>query len=346
MSLGRSVQTRASFAGGLICLTLFGMLCGLSLAAAAQSWLPQTVNVGTGSVAARGITPSSNDRPPDRHSGGYISGTVLDKAGAVAIGAHLRLIRQDQPQPQEVRSGDNGQFVFVDQPPGSFQLTITADGFEPQSLSGTLRPGEAYIVPVIRLAVATVVTEVRVGGSELTTVELAESQIHEQEKQRVSVSSPIFLSATSPTRRPSCRGRNSSWLGSHRSIPSPSSVSRPWPEFSRRRMTSPATGKACRVMRNASAPLTLTFYLARSLEVQSCHLVLKQDPRYFYKGTGSGRSRFLYYASPIRSFVRVTTSAGSRITRAFSEASQPVAFPISTIRQAIAMPWHWSCKTR
>jgi len=50
-------------------------------------------------------------------------------------------------------------------------------GFATQTYSAILRPGEFYIVPQIALAVATEVTEVRVG---LPPVELAEEQIKEQ----------------------------------------------------------------------------------------------------------------------------------------------------------------------
>jgi len=269
------------------------MFCGLSLAAAAQSWLPQTVNVGTGSATPQGITPSANDRPIDRHSG-YISGTVLDKAGAVAVGAHLRLVRQDQPQPEEVRSGDNGQFVFANQPPGSFQLTITADGFEPQSLAGTLRPGESYIVPVIRLEVATVMTEVRVGSAPLTTVELAQTQIREQEKQRVFGFIPNFFVSYVPDAAPLVPRQKFelAWKSSidpftFVGVAALAGVQQATDDF-------PGYGQgmegyAKRFGAAYADVLSGTFIGSAILPS-----VLKQDPRYFYKGTGSGRSRFLY----------------------------------------------------
>ena len=108
----------------------------------------------------------------------------------------------DQSQSQEVRSGANGQFFFANLSPGPFQLIIEAEGFEPQSVSGTVRAGEAYIVPVIRLAVATVMTEVRVGSTALTPVELAQVQIQEQEKQRVFGFIPNFFVSYVPDAAP------------------------------------------------------------------------------------------------------------------------------------------------
>ncbi len=113
---------------------------------------------------------------------GNISGTVVDRTGAVVAGARLRLTRQDQSPSQEVTSGENGQFFFADVPPGPFQLIITSAGFAAQPSSGVLRAGETYIVPPIVLAVATALTEVRVG---LSPIEVAQEQVKDEEKQRV-----------------------------------------------------------------------------------------------------------------------------------------------------------------
>ena len=194
MFLGRRTPAIIFFRVGLGCLSLWGILCGFSLTGAAQDRQPKIANEGE-NAPSQAQKPTLPDGPQktDPHSTGYVSGTVLDKAGAAAVGAQLRLTLGDQSQSQEVRSGANGQFFFANLSPGPFQLTIEAEGFEPQSVSGTVRAGEAYIVPVIRLAVATVMTEVRVGSTALTPVELAQVQIQEQEKQRVFGFIPNFF---------------------------------------------------------------------------------------------------------------------------------------------------------
>jgi len=124
---------------------------------------------------------------------------VLDRSGAVAIGAQVRLTRDDQSPAQEVLSADNGQFSFANLPPGPFQLTVAAEGFKTQRVSSALPPGQAYIVPEIRLAVAPVVTEVQVA---LTPIEVAEIQIKEQEKQRVLGFIPNFFVSYVPDAAP------------------------------------------------------------------------------------------------------------------------------------------------
>lgn len=57
---------------------------------------------------------------------GSISGTVVDRTGAVVTGAQVKLTRPDQSPEQEVLSGNDGQFSFTNLTPGPFQLTIAA----------------------------------------------------------------------------------------------------------------------------------------------------------------------------------------------------------------------------
>src|ERR1700759_3260114 len=60
-----------------------------------------------------------------------VSGTVVDQAGAVAVGAKVQLSRDNNSSPTlEVLSGDNGEFSFSNLPPGPFHLTISATGFD------------------------------------------------------------------------------------------------------------------------------------------------------------------------------------------------------------------------
>ena len=200
----------------------------------------------------------------------------------------------DESQSQEVQSGANGQFFFANLSPGPFQLTIEAEGFEPQSVSGTVRAGEAYIVPVIRLAVATVMTEVRVGSTALTPVELAQVQIQEQEKQRVFGFIPNFFVSYVPDAVPLVPRQKFelAWKSSVdpftfvgvAAIAGVQQATDDFPGYGQG-----MEGYAKRFGAAYADVLTGTFIGSAILPS-----VLKQDPRYFYKGTGSGRSRFLY----------------------------------------------------
>src|SRR5260370_3351970 len=95
-------------------------------------------------------------------------------------GARVTLTHTDQSPPQEVLSGDDGQFSFANVLPGTFQIAITAAGFAAQTSSGTLHSGETYNAPPTALALASVNTEVQVT---ISPAEVAEGQVKVQEKQ-------------------------------------------------------------------------------------------------------------------------------------------------------------------
>jgi hypothetical protein len=229
----------------------------------------------------------------DRQLTGSISGQIIDPAGAVVVEAQVRLAREDQPPIQEILSDASGQFFFADLPPGSFQLTITAEGFEVRQVSGALRPGEAYILPEIKLAVATVVTEVQV-GVQLTQVEVAQDQIKEQEKQRVLGFIPNFFVSYVPNAAPLVAKQKFelalrstvdpfTFLG----VAALAGVQQATDAFGG--YGQGMQGYAKRFGAAYTDVVAGTFIGSAILPS-----LLKQDPRYFYKGTGSARSRILY----------------------------------------------------
>src|SRR5580765_3532241 len=125
-SVRRNVRRGAALcAEGLIWLGLCVLSRGFSIPALAQSQELPTVQGGVTETLGIQETGSSAAEP-NRQSSGYILGTVLDRSGAVAIGAQVRLTRDDPSPAQEVLSDDNGKFAFPNLPPGPFQLTVAA----------------------------------------------------------------------------------------------------------------------------------------------------------------------------------------------------------------------------
>lgn len=211
-------------------------------------------------------------------------------------GVQVRLAHEGQSSSQEVLSDADGQFSFASVAPGSFQLTITAEGFTTQVISGTLDPGEAYIVPQVVLTVATQMTQVTVG---LTRVELAEVQIQDQEKQRVLGIIPNFYVsyvreavALTPKQKLELAWKSSVDPFTFVAVGAVAGAAQAGNEFSG--YGQGAQGYAKRYGASYGDVVMGTFLGSAILPS-----LLKQDPRYFYKGTGSTRSRILYaLASP------------------------------------------------
>jgi Carboxypeptidase regulatory-like domain len=232
-------------------------------------------------------TPSTEQLP------GSISGTVLDQSGAVIAGAHVKLTRAGQGQfpNQEVLSGSDGQFSFANIVPGPFQLTITSAGFATQTFSGTLGSGQIFLVPQNGLAVATDVTEVQVGVSQ---VEVAEEQIKIEEKQRVLGVLPNFYVSYVPNAAPltSKQKFKLAWKTAVDPftfvfVGGAAGVEQAQNHFAE--YGQGAEGYAKRFGAGYADMVSGTFIGAALLPS-----LLKQDPRYFYKGTGSTPSRALY----------------------------------------------------
>jgi hypothetical protein len=224
---------------------------------------------------------------------GSISGTVVDQGGAIIVGARVKLTRtgDDQSLKQEAVSDQDGQFSFANVVPGSFQLTVTSAGFAPQTYSGVLGPGGIDIVPQIALGVAMNVTEVQV---KVTQVEVAEDQIRVEEKQRVLGVLPNFYVSYVPNAAPlnSKQKFKLAW----KTVIDPftvvfvagvAGVEQAQNHF--RGYGQGAQGYGKRFGAGYADTLTGTFIGGAILPS-----LLKQDPRYFYRGRGSTPSRFLY----------------------------------------------------
>ncbi len=266
------------------------VLCGFPALAHSQQ-PPAVPGAKSGMPDAKGTAATAGEQLRDLRLSGNISGKVVDPTGAAVAGARVRLSREDQSPDQEVLSGDDGQFSFASVAPGPFQLTITSAGFATQSSSGILPSGETYNVPQITLALASTATEVRVVPSRS---EVAEDQIKVQEKQRVLGVVPNFYVTYD-----------------HHAIPlTPKQKF----ELAWKTMVDPVTFGVTGVIAGiqqaqndfsgygqgaqgyakrygASYADAVTGTLVGGAILPS---LLKQDPRYFYKGSGNKRSRILY----------------------------------------------------
>jgi hypothetical protein len=206
-------------------------------------------------------------------------------------GAIIRLTSEDQSPDRQTQSDDDGQFSIADVPAGSFRLTITSEGFATQTFQGSLRSGEPFIVPQMVLTIATAATEIRVVPNQ---VEVAEEEIKQEEKQRALGFIPNFYVSYIPNAAP-LTSRQKFKLAA-RTIVDPVTFGLTAAAAGLEQLDNDlggygqgAQGYAKRY--GASYADNVTGTLIGSAILPS---LLKQDPRYFYKGTGSKRSRVLY----------------------------------------------------
>ncbi len=124
---------------------------------------------------------SAGQTGPKEGSAG-ISGTVLDGSGASIAGAQVSLTGLDGSLRQSVKSGPGGVFTFSKLPPGSYIVLVEAKGFSVFT-SGTLAVAaqQALDMPPISLEVGRATTDVEVRPTEM----IAAEQMKQEEKQRV-----------------------------------------------------------------------------------------------------------------------------------------------------------------
>jgi hypothetical protein len=259
----------------------------------AQTQLTKTPAPPTDSAKSPQLGPASTNGPlPSQPTAGSIHGTIVDQSGAAIAGARVTLTRSDdQSLNQAALSGGDGQFFFPSVAPGAFQLAVTSPDFAPQASSGVLRSSEILTLPQIALAVATNITDVEVGVSQ---IEVAEDQIKVEEKQRVLGVLPNFYVSYVADAAPltSRQKFKLAWKTAVDPftlvfVAGAAGVEQGQNHFNG--YGQGVQGYAKRFGAGYADTVAGTFIGAAILPS-----LLKQDPRYFYKGTGSTPSRALY----------------------------------------------------
>jgi hypothetical protein len=274
----------------IIWLSLSLLTCG-SPAAAQTQQPPIVAGVKSGLIEAQGTGASAGQDLPEQRLPGSISGTIVDPTGGAVAGARVRLSRDDQSPDQEVLSGDDGQFSFANVRPGPFGITVTSEGFATQASTGILRPGESYTVPQIAMVLATAVTEVHVVVSR---AEVAEDQIKAQEKQRVLGVVPNFYVTYDHHAVPLNPKQKFELAWKTTIDPVSFGVTGVIAGFQQSQDDFSGYGQGAQGYGRRFGASYGNFIASTYIGGAILPSLLKQDPRYFYKGSGSKRSRMLY----------------------------------------------------
>jgi hypothetical protein len=249
--------------------------------------------VTTCATAQGGTAPAASDSNAALSGTASLHGVVTSTDGAVYEGANVVLAKSGNEAPAAIAQTDsNGAFSFVNLPPGAFKLTVSAPGFLTQSISGVLQVGMNFDAHTIALPVAAANNEVRVSAE--SRVEIAQEQLNLEEKQRVLGVFPNYYVSYEPNPEP-LTARQKYQLAWHTAIDPVTwlmtgavaggeQASNTFAGYGQG-----AQGYGKRFGANYADGLTDTMIGGAILPS-----LFKQDPRYFYKGTGSISSRAMY----------------------------------------------------
>jgi hypothetical protein len=247
---------------------------------------------GLPDAPGRGPSDGSSEVPPPQRTPSTISGTVLDTNGDAIQGARLRLTTQTGESERILRSGSNGEFIFSELPPGTFKLTVSAEGM------GTvvtpeipILPGDMRLLSQVILPVAAAVTSVRVSADR---EELAEEQVHLALDQRVLGIIPNFYSSYDWNAPP--MGSKQKFELAFRAVTDPVSFmgAGVLAGIEQGNNSFPGYGQGVQGYAKRYGAAYSDDFIGRMMGSAVLPSLFHQDPRYFYKGSGSVSSRALY----------------------------------------------------
>jgi hypothetical protein len=275
-------------AGALLLVAVAVLSCAFPVLAQAPEGSVAPSSHSASPALAAPASPGSPSLDPD--ATGSIVGIVVDQSGTPVFGAHVVLKRKDESPAPPADSDDDGQFSFANVPPGPFQISISATDFDSKTISGVLQPGEYHTLPKIALVLAPVVTQVVVRPVSV----IAAEQLKQQEQQRVLGVVPNFYVTYIPNAAPLDHQQKFQLAWKSTLDPVTVGIAAGFAGIQQLagQYSGYGTGAEGYTKRfgAAYANIAIGTFFGDAIFPS----IFKQDPRYFYKGTGSVHSRILY----------------------------------------------------
>ena len=274
---------RSRFYLVLACVSLLPGIVAPSTSAQQQTNTPA---IRSSSLPEEALAPT-----PATDASGSVAGTVLDSSGASVAGADVTLMPRDGTQSHAMVSSANGEFNFVNIAPGSYFVVVNAAGFALFSSAEFLVTAQqVYEVPGISLSLPTTNTEVTVHPTDV----IAGEQIRVAEKQRLVGVLPNFYTSYVYDAAPLTWKQKFS-LATRGTFDPIAMVGVGFAAgVEQANNTFPGYGQGAA---GYGKRFAAKFADGRSSDYLT-HAVfpslLHQDPRYYYQGTGSMKSRLLH----------------------------------------------------
>jgi Carboxypeptidase regulatory-like domain len=224
---------------------------------------------------------------------GTIRGAVVDRDGAVYQGVRVALTATGQPPAANATTitDSSGRFEFGGLNAGSFQITVSSQGFATQSVTVLLQAGEIVETKPIMLPVSATETDVRVTASR---ADVAQAQLQEEEKQRVFGVLPNFYISYAPDAQPLKPKQKFNLFWKSTIDPVTFIATGIFAGIEQAQGDFKGYGQGTEGYAKRYAANYADNFIGSAIGSAILPSLLKQDPRYFYKGTGSIRSRVGY----------------------------------------------------
>lgn len=225
---------------------------------------------------------------------GSVSGSVIDVDGVPAAGAQVTLTGEALTEKRQTTVDAGGRFSFAGIAAGKFSLAVTADGFAPGAAAGVVAAGQDVQVQQITMRVATASTDVEVN---LSQKDLAEAEIRTEEKQRLFGFAPNFWVSYTFDAKPLTSPQK--WELTWKSTLDPLTfvIVGGFAGIQQATNTIPEFGQGAAGYGKRYGTTYANVAIGNVLGGAVFPVIFRQDPRYFYKGTGTRKSRALYALS-------------------------------------------------
>lgn len=220
-----------------------------------------------------------------------IMGAVKDVHGRPIAGIQITLAGQNNTVNRSAAADANGAFAFTNLPAGTYQVKVNVAGLAPFASTLTLGAGERRELPPITIRVRTKTTTVQVTA---TLNDVARAQVKEEEKQRILGILPNYY--TSYIWNPAPLTPKLKYHLAIRTLLDPVSLvvvggiagAEQWHK------TFPGYGQGAEGYAKRFGSTYADTVASRMFGSVIYPTLLHQDPRYFYKGSGSTGSRLAH----------------------------------------------------
>ena len=218
---------------------------------------------------------------------GRVSGVIEDDQGALIPGAQVVLLADGSSH--AMTSGSDGRFCFDAVPAGSFKVTASEQGMTDGVREGTLSEAQQMELEPMMLHAGAVVSVTAV-----TQQQMAEIQVRQEETQRIGGMIPNYFVVYDANPQPLTK-RLKMELG-WRSVVDPMNVMFVGAVAGAEQMENqfPGYGQGASGYGRRFGAGMADAAVGTLLTGSVLPMVFRQDPRYFYKGSGSRLSRTFY----------------------------------------------------